>query len=59
MKVPKRPQKTKVINFRVTEADHATWSSAAIADRVSLADWIRRRCDGRPASAPKLLKVPQ
>lgn len=53
------PEKTKMLTLRISEADFKNWRDAAITDRMPLADWIRRRCDGRPASAPKLSKVPR
>ncbi len=48
--------KSHMIKLRVSEADLKLWRDAALTDRCTLADWIRRRCDGRPATAPKLPK---
>ena len=48
--------KSLMIKLRVSAADAKLWREAAMADRSPLADWIRRRCDGRPATAPKLSK---
>ncbi|HEU0037102.1 MAG TPA: hypothetical protein VFQ53_41115 [Kofleriaceae bacterium] len=48
--------KTEVAKLRLATADLKRWREAAEADQCSLADWIRRRCDGRPATPPKLPK---
>jgi hypothetical protein len=49
--------KSVVVKLRIAPSDVKPWRDAARADRVSLADWIRRRCDGRPATAPTLPKA--
>jgi hypothetical protein len=48
--------KTEIAKLRLAAADLKRWREAAEADQCSLADWIRRRCDGRPATPPRLPK---
>lgn len=50
------PTKSEIVKLRISAPDLKQWREAARKDRVSLADWIRRRCEGRPATAPTLPK---
>ncbi len=44
--------KTEVARLRLAASDLKRLREAAEADRCSLADWIRRRRCGRPATPP-------
>ncbi len=59
MKRAMRIAKTAMIKLRITEADLKRWRDAAALDDMPLSDWIRRRVDGRPTSAPAPKKVPR
>lgn len=48
--------KTHMIKLRVAESDLEMWREAARNDKLSLSDWIRRRCEGRPTTVPKPMK---
>lgn len=49
-----RPEerRTEHINFRASAADRNSWIRAAKSDGRSLTDWIIRRCNGNPTTAP-------
>jgi hypothetical protein len=41
-----------MVRLWVPKEDRDSWQAAAEADRSSLSEWIRRRCNGSPASEP-------
>lgn len=40
------------LGLRVATTDRRAWAQAAVADGRTLSDWVTRRCNGEPATAP-------
>ncbi len=46
------------LQVRLTADEHAAWFAAAEAEQMSLSNWIRRRCNGLPTTAPVVAPKP-
>lgn len=44
--------KDVMLTLRLSKAEHKAWKEAAEVEQVSLAAWIRRRCNGLSTTAP-------
>lgn len=49
---PTLPPKVARIHLRIADSDVSAWREAAVKEKQTLSEWIRRACDERVAAMP-------